>query len=83
MPDNPVSCRFAERLQQLVAKARKSSLAAQQQHKRYCDIKHAPAVFAVDDEVQLSSLGLNLKFAGSDKLAPRFVWPLKVLERIG
>ena len=52
-------------------------------HKRYCDVKHAPAVFAVDDEVLLSSSGLNLKFAGSDKLAPCFVWPLNVLEHIG
>ena len=81
--DNPASCKFAERLQQLVAKARKFTLAAQQRHKRYYDAKHVPAVFAVNDEVLLSTSGLNLKIAGTNKLAPRFVGPLKVLERIG
>ena len=83
MPDDPASCKFAERLQQLVAKARKFTLAAQQRHKRYYDAKHVPAMFAVNDEVLLSTSGLNLKIAGSNKLAPRFVGPLKVLERIG
>ena len=83
MPDNPASCKFAERLQQLVAKARKFTLAAQQRHKRYYDAKHVPAVFAVNDEVLLSTSGLSLRIAGSNKLAPRFVGPLKVLERIG
>ena len=81
--DNPVSCSFAERLQQLVAKARKFTLAAQQRHKRYYDAKHIPAVFAANDEVLLSTSGLNLRIAGTNKLAPRFVGPFKVLERIG
>ena len=57
-------------------------MAVQQRHKRYYDAKHVPAVFAVNDEVLLSTSGLNLKTAGN-KLAPRFVGPLKVLERIG
>ena len=77
MPDNPASCKDVERLQQLVAKARKSTLAAQQQHKRYYDAKHVPAVFAVNDRLLLSSSGLNLKIAGSNKLALGFVGPLK------
>ena len=81
--DNPASCTFAERLQQIVAKARKFTLAAQQRHKRYYDAKHIPAVFAVNDSVLLSTSGLNLKIAGTNKLAPRFVGPFKVLERIG
>ena len=83
MHDNPASCRFAERLQQQVAKARKFALAAQQRHKLIYDAKHVPAVFAVNNEVLLSVSSLNLKIAGSNKLAPRFVGPLKVLERIG
>ena len=72
-----------ERLQHMVAKARKFTLAAQQRHKRYYDAKHVPAVFAVNDQVLLSTSGLNLKVAGTNKLAPRFVEPFKVLERIG
>jgi len=81
--DNPTSCAFAERWQQVVAKARKFTLAAQQRHKRYYDAKHVPAVLAVNDQVLLSTSGLSLKIAGTNKLAPRFVGPLKVLERIG
>ena len=49
MPDNPAPCKFAERLQQLVAKTRVFTLAAQQRYKRYYDAKHVPAVFAVND----------------------------------
>ena len=39
----------------------------------------------MNDQVLLSTSGLNLKAApeGTNKLAPRFVGPLKVLERIG
>ena len=83
--DNPTSCTFAEQLQQVVAKARKFTLAAQQRHKRYYDARHVPAVFAVNDQVLLSTSGLNLQTApeGINKLAPRFVGPLKVLERTG
>ena len=58
-------------------------MAAQQRHKRYYDAQHVPVVFAVNDDVLLSTSGLNLKIASSNKLAPRFVGPLKVLERIG
>ena len=76
--DNPAYCMFAERLQQLVAKARKFTLAAQQRHKHYYDAKHVPAVFAVNDEVLLSTSGLNLEIAGTDKLTPCFVGPLRL-----
>ncbi|DBA66294.1 TPA: hypothetical protein ACH3X2_14340 [Trebouxia sp. C0005] len=82
--DNPMSCIFAERLQQLVTKARKHTLAAQQRHRRYYHAKHIPAVFAaVNDKVLLSASGSNLKIVGTNKLAPRFVGPFNVLERIG
>ncbi len=81
--DNPTSCTFAKRLQQVVAKAMKFTLAAQQRHKRYYDAKHVPAVFAVNDRVLLSTSNLNLKLAGTNKLWPKFVRPLKVLERSG
>ncbi|DBA87893.1 TPA: hypothetical protein ACH3X1_016779 [Trebouxia sp. C0004] len=81
--DNPLSCTFAENLQQMVAKARKFTMAAQQRHKRYYDAKHVPAVFAVNDNLLLSTSGLDLKIAGTNKLAPRFIGPFKVLERIG
>ena len=81
--DNPASCTFAANLQQLVARAKKLTIAAQQRHKRYYDAKHAPAVFAVNDEVLLSAAGLQLKITGTNKLAPKWIGPFKVLERIG
>ena len=56
------------------------TLAAQQRHKRYYDAKHVPAVFAVNDEVLLST---SVKIAGTNKLAHRFVGPFQVLEGIG
>ena len=67
----------------MVARARKFTLAAQQRQERYYDAKHVLAVFAVNDDLLLSTLGLNLKIAGTIKLAPRFTGPFKVLERIG
>lgn len=67
----------------MVARAQKLTIAAQQKHKRYHDAKHAPAVFAVNDEVLLSTAGLQLKISGTNKLAPKWIGPFKVLERIG
>ena len=81
--DNPASCKFAGNLQQLVARARKLTIAAQQRQKRYHDAKHIPAVFAVNEEVLLSTSGLQLKVSGTHKLAPRYLGPFKILERIG
>ena len=51
--------------------------------KCYYDAKHVPAVFAVNEEVLLSTSGLQLKISGTNKLAPRYLGPFKVLERIG
>ena len=81
MHDNPASYKLTERLQQLDARARKHfgwSATAQ----AYYDAKHVLAVFAVKDEVVLSTSGLLLKIAGPNKLAPCFVGPFKVLQRI-
>ncbi|KAA6418537.1 MAG: hypothetical protein FRX49_11483 [Trebouxia sp. A1-2] len=58
-------------------------LAAQQRHTHYHDAKHAPAVFATDDEMLLSTSGLQLRISGTDKLAPKFIGPFEDLERIG
>ena len=80
---NPASCKFAENLQRLVARAQKLTIAAQQRHKRFYDAKHAPAVFAVNDEVLLSNAGLQLRISGTNKLAPKWIGPFQVLERIG
>ena len=67
----------------MVARAQKLTIAAQQRHKCHYDAKHAPAVFAVNDEVLLSFAGLQLKISGTNKLAPKWIGPFKVVERIG
>lgn len=41
-------------------------MAAQQRHKCYYDAKHMPAVLSVNDQVLLSTSGLNLKIAGTE-----------------
>ena len=68
---NSASCKFAENLQRLVARAQKLTIAAQQRHKCHYDAKHAPAVFAVNDELLLSAAGLQLKMSGTNKLSPK------------
>ena len=80
---NPASCKFAEKLQQLTAHATKLTLAAQQRQKRYYDAKHTAVYYAVNEEVLLITAGLNLKITGTNKLAPKWVGPLKVFERVG
>lgn len=40
-------------------------------------------MFAVNNQVVLSTSGPNLNIAGTNKLAPPFVGPFTVLERIG
>ena len=82
--DNPASCKFADDLRQrLVACAQKLTIAAQQRQKRYYDAKHVDAVFAVNDELLLSTKGLNLKMSGTNQVAPKYIGPFKGLERIG
>ena len=80
---NSAWCKFAERLQQLVARATKLTIAAQQRQKHYYDGKHTAMHFAVIGEVLLLTAGLNLRIAGTDKLAPRWVGPNRIVECIG
>lgn len=72
--------KFAEILQRLVARAQMLTIAAQQRHKCYYDAKHAAAVFAVIDEVLLSTAGLQVKISGTNKLAPKWIGPFNILE---
>ena len=80
--DNPASCKFANDLRRLVARAQKLTFAAQQRQKRHYDAKHVDAVFAVN-ELLLSTKGLNVKNFGTNKFAPKYMGPFKGLERIG
>ena len=59
---NPASCPFAERLQRVVARARKLTIAAQQRQKRYYDATHQHVVFAVNEEVVLSTESKDCRY---------------------
>ena len=74
--ETPASCKFANDLQPLVARAQKLTVAAQQRQKSYYDAKHVDAVFAVNDKLLLSTKGLNLKTSGTNKFAPKYIGPL-------
>ena len=81
MHDNPASYKLTERLQQLDARARRFTLAGQQRYKRTTMLSTF-LVFAVQGEVLLSTSGVLMNIAGPNKLAPCFVGPLKLLQRI-
>ena len=56
--------------------------AAQQRQKRYADNKRKDFHFSLGDEVMLSSQNLKLRLPGTPKLMPKWVGPLKVIERV-
>ena len=75
--DNPCILQVANDLQRLIAHAQKLTIAAQQRQKRYYDAKHVDAVFAVNDELLLSTKDLSLKLFGTNKFAPKYIGPFK------
>nr|GEX62654.1 reverse transcriptase domain-containing protein [Tanacetum cinerariifolium] len=59
--------------------------AARDRQKSYADLKHKPMEFQVGDKVTLkvSPWKVVIRFGKRVKLNPRYVGPLKVLERVG
>ena len=62
--------------------AQQRMLSAQQSQKRYYDKHHKPIEFARGDLVLLSTKNLQLRVPNK-KLAPKFIGPFRVLERVG
>ena len=60
-------------------------MAAQQRQKRYYDENRTDVAYAVGTDMLLSSANLDLKVlkTGTQKLAPKWVGPFKVTERVG
>ena len=71
-----------EKLQALRDKAEIHWRKAQEAHKKYYNKKRKPMSFQQGDLVVLSTQNLKLKVPHK-KLAPRFIGPFKILERIG
>ena len=60
-------------------------MAAQQRQKRYYDLNRPGKSYAVGTNMLLSTANLNLKVlqTGTTKLAPKWVGPFPITERIG
>ena len=82
---NPAAGEFADHIRSLIARTRRCMLAAQQRQKRYYDERRTDAAFSVGTKVLLSTANLALKVltTGTRKLAPKWVGPFTITERIG
>ena len=82
---NPFASEFADQMRAITARAKRSMFAAQMRQKRYYDKNRTDKQFAVGDKVLLSTANLALKVlrTGVRKLAPKWVGPFTVIERIG
>nr|GEW35218.1 putative reverse transcriptase domain-containing protein [Tanacetum cinerariifolium] len=60
-------------------------LTARSRQKSYADIRRRPLEFNVGDKVMLKVSPWKgvIRFEKYGKLSPRFIWPFKILERIG
>ena len=79
----PAAFRFAADMQERVVRCRKLLIAAQQRQKAIADKKRRDVQFSVGDRVLLSTRNMHLAGAPVAKLAPRFVGPVRVVERVG
>ena len=63
----------------------KRLLITQSQPKSYANIRRQPLEFEVGDHVFLKVMPKRgvVKFGKKGKLAPRYIWPFEVLERVG
>jgi transposase InsO family protein len=68
------------RLHELRDKLRDELLRSQERQAKYYNQRHLPKLFKRDELVKLSTKNLKLK---DKKLQPKWIGPLKVLERIG
>jgi len=69
-----------EKLHQLRQELRERLVQAQERMAKYYDKNHVPKQFKIGDLVKLSTKNLRLKHP---KLAPRWIGPFRVTERIG
>jgi len=69
----------------VINKIRERLQAAQYRPKSYVDVHRRPLTFDVEDHVflKVSPLKWNLRFGQKGKLAPRYIGPFEILERVG
>jgi len=76
----PAAYDRVQKLYELRQKLRERLVDAQERMARYYNASHLPMQFKVGDFVKLSTKNLKIK---NRKLAPRWIGPFRVLERIG
>jgi len=70
---------------EIVSKIKEKLKAAQDRQKSYADTRKRPLEFNAGDHVflKVSPLKENLRFGKREKLAPRFIAPFEILQRVG
>lgn len=79
----PAVLDYVGRMDRQIALARSHIEAAQQRQKRYADTKRRDGSFEVGQRVMLSTAHLKLSEGTTRKLAPRWMGPYPVVERVG
>ena len=74
-----------EQTQDTITKVRVKLRAAQDRQKSYADVRRQPLEFSVGDHVflKVSPLKYSIRFGQKGKLAPRYVGPFEILQRVG
>jgi len=74
-----------EQMQEVIRKIREQLRTAQGRQKSYADTQRRTLEFNVGDHVFLKVFPLkaSIQFGQKDKLAPRFIGPFEVLQKVG
>ena len=77
--------KLIEQTQDTITKIREKLRAAQDRQKSYADIRRRPLEFSVGDQVflKVSPLKGSIRFGQKGKLAPRYVGPFEILQKVG
>jgi hypothetical protein len=81
--DNPEGQTYVDRIHVAVNKAKELLKTVQLQHANQANKRRQDLQFEVGDEVLLSTANIVIKTPGTQKLLPRFIGPLKVLQKVG
>jgi hypothetical protein len=79
----PQASNFARTLEESLARAKASLLAAQSRQKLFADERRREVELDVGQKVLLSTINFKLAHPGTRKLLPKWVGPFEVTERIG
>jgi len=76
---------LTDHTKEIVSKIREKLKATQDRQKSYADTRRRPLEFNVGDHVclKVSPLKGSLRFSKKEKLAPRFIGPFRILQRVG